>query len=88
MINPCIPEEEDKQEICDTLLLSLLHTYNAGCIHNNCLIELKYIKEKEVVRPIFLDGSGENGEFDINVNLSSGTSMIVDIANQFIKRMW
>lgn len=88
MINPCIPEQEDKQEICEIMLLALLHTYNAGSIHNNPLIELKYIKGKEVVRPIFIDGTGQDGSLDINVNMDNGTSMIVDIANQFVKRMW
>lgn len=88
MINPCIPEQEDKQEICNCILLALLHTYNAGSIHNNPLSDLQYIQEKEVVRPIFLDGTGKNGEFDINVHMSSGTSVIIDIANQFIKKMW
>lgn len=88
MINPIIPEDESKQEICDSLLLALLHTYNAGSLLNNPLIELKYIKEKDVVRPIFLDGAGQKGEFDVNVHMDSGTSMIIDIANQFIKKMW
>lgn len=88
MINPLIPEEESKQEICDFILLALLHTYNAGSLFNNPLIELKYIKEKDIVRPIFLDGAGQKGEFDINVHMDSGTSIIVDIANQFIKKMW
>ena len=66
MINPFTPEGEDKQEICNCVLIALMHTYNAGSFENNPLIELKYIEEKEIVRPIFLDGSGQNGEFDIN----------------------
>lgn len=88
MINPCMSEQENKQEICDCMLLALLHTYNAGCLHDNPLAELTYIPEKEIVRPIFLNGAGRNGEFDINVRMDSGTSMIIDIANQFIKKMW
>lgn len=88
MINPIRPQDENKQEICDSLVLALLHTYNAGCIIDNPIMELKYIPEKEVVRPIFLDGAGEDGSMDINVHMDSGTSMIVDIANHFIKEMW
>jgi hypothetical protein len=88
MINPLFPEEENKQEICDAVLLALWHTYNAGCVLDNPIKELKYISEKEVVRPIFVDGTGEDGSMDINVHMDSGTSMIVDIANQFIKEMW
>lgn len=88
MINPLLPKDENKQEICDALLLTLWHTYNAGNILDNTLKDLRYIPEKEVVRPIFFDGTGEDGSMDINVHMDSGTSMIVDIANQFIKRMW
>lgn len=88
MINPISPEAERKQEICDCVLLALMHTYNAGCIFDNPLVELRYIEEKEIVRPIFLDKTGEDGSLDINVNLDNGTSIIVDIANQFIKKMW
>lgn len=88
MINPMIPEEEDKQEICDSILLALWHTYNAGCLISNPLINLQYIPEKEIVRPIFLDGTGKDGSLDINVHMDSGTAMIVDIAKQFIRKMW
>ena len=87
MINPFTPEGENKQDICNCMLLTLMHTYNAGSFTNNPLVDLRYIEEKDVVRPIFLDGTGEDGSMDINVHLDSGTSMIVDIANQFIKKM-
>ena len=88
MINPLTPEGEDKQEICNSLVLALAHTYNAGCFFNNPLVDLKYIEEKEVVRPIFLDGTGQDGSMDINVHMDSGTSLIVDVAEQFIRKMW
>ena len=88
MINPFTPEQENKQEICNCILTALWHTYNAGCLISNPITELKYIEELEVVRPIFLDGTGRDGSLDVNVNLDSGTSVIVDIANQFIKKMW
>ena len=88
MINPNTPEQENIQEICNSVLIALMHTYNAGCFENNPLTDLKYIKEEEIVRPIFLDGAGNDGCFDINVRLDSGTSVIIDIAEQFIKKMW
>ena len=90
MINPWTWEDEDIQEICNSMVVTLAYTYNAGNLLNNPLTELKYIKddEKEIVRPIFLDGTGKNGEFDINVHMDSGTSVIIDITNQFIKKMW
>ena len=40
MINPLTPEGEDKQEICNSLVLALAHTYNAGCFFNNPLVDL------------------------------------------------
>lgn len=88
MKNPISWEDENKQEICDALCEALQYTYNAGCHLNNSLIALKYIEEKDVVRPIFADGAGSNGEFDINVHMDSGTSVIVDVANHFIKKFW
>ena len=88
MINPFTSEAEDKQEICNCVLVALMHTYNAGCLISNPLVELQYIEEKEIVRPIFLDGTGKDGCYDINVHMDSGTSVIVDIATQFIQKMW
>lgn len=82
---------ENKQVICDKVCEALRLTSNAGT--GNALKELRYMPEgnghySEVVRPIFEDGTGEDGWYDINVAMDSGTSVIVDIANQFIKRMW
>lgn len=81
---------EDKQAICDALCATLRLTTNAGS--DNALKELRYIKDgnglyTEVVRPVFEDGTGEDGYYDINVSWDSGTAMIVDIANQFIRRL-
>ena len=42
----------------------------------------------EVVRPIFEDGTGEDGWYDINVSMDSGTAVITDIINQFVSRTW
>lgn len=82
---------ENKQKICDALCEALRLTRGAG--EGNALRELRYIPEgngrySEVVRPIFENGTGEDGWYDINVSMDSGTAMIVDIANQFISRVW
>ena len=91
MRNPRSTFEENKQEICDAICEALQYTANAGSLTNNPLVKLEYHKEngKEVVYPIFADGTGKNGEFyPINVAGDSGTAMFVDIAKQFIRPMW
>lgn len=82
---------ENKQAICDALCVALMLTANAGS--GNALKELRYLKTgngrySEAVRPVFEDGTGEDGYYDINVSCDSGTAMIVDIANQFIRKVW
>lgn len=66
---------EDKQAICDTLLLALKKTKD---LHD--LVGLKYIKMDcngdEIVVAEFENGHKEK----ICVNLDSGIAMIVDIA--------
>lgn len=85
---------EDKQKICDLLCEALRATSNAG-EGGNPLIELRYIEKpldkpqySEIVRPIFADGTGENGWYDVNVSMDSGTAMIMDIVNQFVRSVW
>ena len=86
---------EDKQKICDLLCETLRATSNAGDPLGNPLVELRYIKDppdkpefKEIVRPIFADGTGENGWYDVNVSWDSGTAMIRDIVKQFVSSVW
>ena len=76
---------ENKQAICNALCEALRLTTNAGT--GNKLAELRYIADEEVVRPVFEDGTGENGWYDINVACDSGSAMIVDIA-RWVGRMW
>ena len=81
---------ESKQTILDALCTTLTLTDNAG-FDGNPLVDIKYIKRSngdEIARPIFKDGGGENGYYDINITGDSGTSIIVDVANQFIKKVW
>lgn len=85
---------ENKQAICDAMCETLRLTRAAGSPTNNPLIELRYMTKEEggrfeeTVRPIFEDGCGENGYYDINVSMDSGVAIIMDIVNQFVKSMW
>lgn len=83
--------KEDKQAICDRLCEALRLTSNAGT--GNALAELRYMPEgnghySETVRPVFEDGTGEDGWYDINVSMDSGTAMISDIIRQFVDQVW
>lgn len=79
---------ENKQEICNALCETLRLTTNAGT--GNALVELRFIDEgyRQTVRPIFEDGNGENGWYDVNVSGDSGTAMIIDIVNHFVREVW
>ena len=86
---------ENRQAICDAFCETLRLTSAAGSPNNNPLIALKYMTKEEggrfeeTVRPIFEDGCGEAfGYYDVNVTADSGIAMIMDIINQFIRKMW
>lgn len=89
---------ESKGLICAMICEALQHTrqFRIG-VNGNGLKELRYIKKgethesnvkyPETVRPIFEDGTGENGYYDINVSCDSGAAMFIDITRQFIERI-
>lgn len=90
---------EDKQLICNKICEALQCTFAAGSMFgNNGLKELRYIRKKETndesvrydetVRPIFEDGTGEDGYYDINVSCDSGIALFMDIDKQFIRSVW
>lgn len=79
---------EDKQAICDAFCKCLQLTENAGHPDGNPLKELRYDPVFEKVRPIFEDGTGEDGYYDVHVAGDSGTAMIIDIVKQFVREMW
>lgn len=86
-----INERENKQEICNAILKALQTTRAAGTEGCNPLVEFKYfVKENgmEIVRPIFEDGTGENGCYDVNVSCDSGIAMFMDITQHFIRFIW
>lgn len=61
---------ENKQYICDLLLITLQATNNA-----RDLVSLKYDREEEIVTATFESG----GKRIINVAMDSGTAMVRDI---------
>lgn len=87
--------KEDKQAICNAFCEALRLTSAAGSPINNPLIELKYMTKEEggrfeeTVRPRFENGCGEAfGYYDVNVTCDSGIAIIMDIVNQFVRKMW
>lgn len=69
---------EDKQKICDLLLIVLQNTRNL------CdLVSLEYVRQdeyKEIVKAKFVNGA----EKIANVSMDSGTAMIRDIVKQIV----
>lgn len=86
--------KENKQAICNAMCETLRLTSAAGSPINNPLVELRYMTKaeggryEETVRPIFENGCGENGYYDINVSMDSGVAIIMDIVNRFVRKMW
>ena len=80
---------ENIQEILDKLCEAIRLTDAGGyAFGNNALKELRFIPEREIVRPIFEDGAGSDGYYDVNVACDSGIAMIMDIVRQFVMKMW
>lgn len=78
---------ENKQAFLNEFVKLLQMTELFGDERNNRLVELRYLRNEhndEIVRPIFEDGTGEDGWYDIRVNMDSCSAMIGDIYKQFI----
>ena len=81
--------KENKQEICNAFLECLKLTSAAGT--GNPVVELQYMELEngdEIVRPIFADGTGKNGWYDVNVTCDSGIAIIMDLVKQFVRKVW
>lgn len=81
--------KEDKQAICNALCECLRLTSAAGT--SNALKRFEYIDDglgTEIVRPVFENGAGKDGWYDVNVSCDSGIAMISDIVKQFVNRVW
>ena len=80
---------ENKAEFCNKLCELLQMTTNLGSEENNALAELRYFKRDdgtEIVRPIFRDGTGENGYYDVNVTWDNCLGIISDVHKYFISK--
>ena len=82
---------EDKQKMLDKFLETLRLCSCAGNIIHNDLVELKsFVDEhnEEWVRPIFRNGAGKNGYYDVKVSGDSNIAIIMDVVENFVRRMW
>lgn len=83
--------KEDKQEILTAICEALRKTSAAGYPGHNPLAEIRYIQKSngdEVARPVFEDGAGLNGYYDVNITGDSGIGMWFDLTSQFIRKVW
>lgn len=83
--------KEDKIQFLNSLRDTLLLTRAAGYPLNNPLKELRYIQYDdgtEIVRPVFEDGSGENGYYDVNISGDSNIAILYDVVNYFCRKVW
>ena len=82
---------EDKQAMLNKFLETIRMCSCAGNISNNDLVELNYFKDEhgdEWVRPIFRNGVGKNGWYDVKVTGDSNMGIIFDVTRQFLREMW
>lgn len=80
---------ENKQEILTAICEALKKTRAAGT--GNAIKEIRYIQKEngdEIARPIFENGAGENGYYDVNISGNSGIAIFTDITERFIRVMW
>lgn len=83
--------EATKQEFLTSLCNTLRLTSAAGHPDGNPLVELRYIMKPngdEVCRPIFEDGTGENGYYDVHISGDSNIAILYDVVKYFCRRMW
>ena len=80
---------EDRQEFLNKLTELLRLTRNAGG-DGNPLREIRLIEKPtgDYARPIFEDGNGENGYYDINITCDSNMGILKDVMNHFITKVW
>ena len=82
---------ESKQEFLVSLCATLQLTSAAGHPKGNPLVELRYIKKPngdEICRPIFEDGTGETGYYDVNISGDSNIAILYDVVTKFCKKVW
>jgi len=79
---------EDIQKSLDYLCEAIRQTRAGGT--GNPLKRLEYLDTgtQQIVRPIFEDGAGRNGYYDVSVSGDSGIAVLMDVYKHFIKEMW
>lgn len=80
--------EENKQEILNAICAALRTTSALGS--GNAVKEIRYIVKEngdEIARPIFEDGNGESGYYDVNISGDSGMGIWIDITERFVRKM-
>ena len=82
--------KEDKQEFLNKLCELLRMTRAAGTENQNPINEIRYIESeyREIARPIFEEGNGENGWYDINITGDSCIGILIDVVEHFVKEVW
>ena len=80
--------QENKQEFLNKLCELLRMTRSLGM--GNALKEIRYVKSEygEVARPIFEDGTGADGCYDVNISGDSCIAILSDVVRQFVRRVW
>ena len=82
---------EDKKEFLHEFANLLKMTSAAGHPLGNPLDDIEYVKfpnGDEIARPIFVDGAGKNGEYDVNISGDSCIAVLYDVVNHFCRRKW
>lgn len=79
---------ENIQKALDLYCEAIRQTRAGGM--GNALKELRYINAgtKQIVRPIFEDGDGIDGYYDVDVSADSGIAVLMDVTKRFVRRMW
>lgn len=87
---PIVDFKEDKQEILNAICDMLRLTSAAGHPLGNRLDRIEYIDngDKEIARPIFEDGNGKNGYYDVNITYDSGIAIVKDVMEHFVNYVW
>lgn len=82
---------ETKQGVCDAMCKAIQSTDAGGSPINNPLKEIRYIVRDdgtEIARPIFENGAGKNGWYDVNITGDSGIAIIMDVVKHFVRSVW
>ena len=81
---------ENKEEFLNQLVKLLRMTSSAGHPAGNPLKEIRYVKKgyEEYARPVFEDGTGADGYYDVCISGDSNMGILYDMFKKFITRMW